>query len=123
MSLRYGSIGGADHHLSTLFRVDMGDPFVRPGIPYADHIEELVLRNEGTGTADTTRKQWVASQHRDTIATMIQRYDQLLLLSLNENCSTARMKRELLSRLIDPMNEGSRPSTVSIATQKRPREE
>ena len=86
----------------------MGDPFVRPGLSYEPHIEQVMLRNEGTLTADATKEDWIAAQHRDTLGMIIQRYDQLALLSLAENCSTHRVQRLMLERLAEPTRKRDR---------------
>lgn len=99
----------------------MGDPFVRPGIEYAPHIEQLVLRHHGTGTSSTTREEWLSAQHRDTLSTLVQRYDQLLLQSVQENVSTAQMKRMLLEKMLDPCRVGLSDGSQRHPSHKRGR--
>ncbi len=77
----------------------MGDPFVRPGIPYPPHIEALVLRVPGTGDADTTAHEWIESQHRDTLALMVDRVDHLAYAAVAENVCLGRMRHMLLSNM------------------------
>jgi splicing factor 3B subunit 5 len=86
----------------------MGDPFVRPGLRYEPHIEQVMLRNDGTLTADATRDDWLVAQHRDTLGMILQRYDQLAVLGLAENMSTHRLHRLMLERLADPTRKRER---------------
>lgn len=80
----------------------MGDPFVRPGVAYAPHIEHLVLRHPGTGTRNTTKHEWLTSQHKDTLASIVSHHDHLLYLSLAENVSVGRLRQQLLDRMVQP---------------------
>lgn len=80
-----------------------GDPFVLPGKPCAPHIENLVLRQEGTGTYHTTPEMWLQDQYRDTLGSLAQRYDLLMLTSLAHNNCNARTRRELLEKMVDPL--------------------
>jgi hypothetical protein len=80
-----------------------GDPFVLPGKPCAPLIENLILRQEGTGTYHTTPEAWVQDQYRDTLSSLAQRYDLLTLTSLAHNNVNARTRRELLEKMVDPM--------------------
>lgn len=77
----------------------MGDPFVRPGLEYAPHIEQLVLKNAGTGTADTTKHEWLAMQQQDTFAAILHHPSHVAYLSVAENVSCSRMKAALLDKL------------------------
>lgn len=80
----------------------MGDPYVRPGLEYQPHIEEVLLKNEGTMTVETTKEEWLRYQHRDTLATIVEHRDQLAYLSLAENVPPAKLERILLERMTDP---------------------
>jgi splicing factor 3B subunit 5 len=80
-----------------------GDPFVLPGKPCAPHIENLILRQEGTGTYHTTPEAWLQDQYRDTLSSLAQRYDLLTLTSLAHNNVNARTRRELLEKMVDPL--------------------
>lgn len=81
----------------------MGDPFVRPGLEYQGHIEQVLLKNEGTMTIETTKSEWLQYQHRDTLATLAAHPDQLYYLGLIENLPSAKMERILLERMVDPL--------------------
>ncbi|EPY31970.1 splicing factor 3B subunit 5 [Strigomonas culicis] len=83
----------------------MGDPFVRPGLEYQPLIEEVLLKNEGTITVETTKEEWLRNQHRDTLAAMIQNRDELMYLCLAENVPPAKMERILLERMVDPVKK------------------
>jgi splicing factor 3B subunit 5 len=80
----------------------MGDPFVRPGLEYAPHIEQVLLKHEGTMTLETTKDDWMRYQHRDTLAAIIENRDQLEYLSIVENLPPAKMERILLERMVNP---------------------
>ncbi len=79
-----------------------GDPFVRPGLPREPHLQALVRRFPQTGDAATSKHEWLTEQHRDTIASMVGRQDQLVWLSVADNMSVS----ELRSKLIDDLIEG-----------------
>lgn len=88
----------------------MGDPFVKPGLEYQPHIEEVLLKNEGTMSIETTKSDWLQSQHRDTLASILAHPDQLHYLSLIENVPSAKLERILLERMVDPLqHSGSLP--------------
>lgn len=55
----------------------MGDPFVRPGLEYQPHIEQTLLKHEGTMTLNTSKDDWLRAQHRDTLASIILHPDHL----------------------------------------------
>ncbi|CBH14562.1 hypothetical protein, conserved [Trypanosoma brucei gambiense DAL972] len=80
----------------------MGDPFVRPGLTYQPHVEQALLKNEGTLTLECTKDDWLRYQHRDTAATIILHRDHLEYLSIVENASPVRVERMLLERAVDP---------------------
>jgi splicing factor 3B subunit 5 len=78
-----------------------GDPFVRPGLPREPHLQALVRRYPQTGDASTTKHEWITEQHRDTIATVVGRRDQLVWLSVADNISVAELRNKLLTDLVD----------------------
>lgn len=80
----------------------MGDPYVNPGRYYAPHIEHLVLKHPGTGTADTTAHELFADNRKDTLATMLQDPAHLQYVSCAENVSSAKMRAALLDRMVAP---------------------
>ncbi|CAM43625.1 conserved hypothetical protein [Leishmania braziliensis MHOM/BR/75/M2904] len=81
----------------------MGDPFVRPGLEYAPHVEQVLLKHEGTMTLETTKDDWMRYQHRDTLAAIIEHRDQIEYLCIAENLPPAKMERILLERMVDPI--------------------
>lgn len=81
----------------------MGDPFVLPGVSFPAHVEQILLKNEGTMTLETTKADWLAYQHRDTLATIAGHADQLTYLSLIENVPTAKMEQILVERMVNPL--------------------
>lgn len=81
----------------------MGDPFVLPGLSFSPFIENVLLKNEGTMTLETTKADWLAYQHRDTLATIAGHMDQLTYLSLIENVPTAKMEQILIERMVNPL--------------------
>ncbi|KAH8604088.1 putative Splicing factor 3B subunit 10 (SF3b10) [Trypanosoma vivax] len=86
----------------------MGDPFVRPGLTYQPYVEQVLLRNEGTLTLESTKEDWMRYQHRDTLASIILHRDRLEYLSIVENAAPARVERILLERAVDPTRKRHR---------------
>lgn len=94
----------------------MGDPFVRPGVPCEAHVEQLVLKHPGTGHDATTQFEWMTQQHKDTLSSIVDRYDHLQWLAVAENTCAARMRFQLLNQMAQ--------SPCGVAPmRKRPREE
>ena len=56
----------------------------------------------GTGHADSTRWEWGSNIHRDTLASYIGHFDMLNHIALCENESKARVKFQLLKKMIQP---------------------
>lgn len=83
--------------------VIMGDPIVLPGLSFSGHIEQVLLKNEGTMTLETSKADWLAYQHRDTLASIVGHADQLTYLSLIENVPTAKMEQILIERMVNPL--------------------
>ena len=86
----------------------MGDPFVRPGV-HCDRYSELVLRNPGTGHADTTKHDWMTQLHRDGLAETLHHHDQLLHLSVAENVSVSRLRYSLFDKMVEPCGPPPQP--------------
>lgn len=80
----------------------MGDPFVRPGLEYQPHVEQVLLKNEGTLTLESTMDDWMRYQHRDTLASIILHRDHLAYLSIVDNIPPEKLTRLLLERMVDP---------------------
>lgn len=83
----------------------MGDPFVCPGLQYAPAIEAVMLRHEGTLGEYSTKDDWLVAQHRDTLGSLIQHYDELAYLCMAENVCPQRMRRTLLEKLANPLQK------------------
>lgn len=82
----------------------MGDPIVCPGLQYAPDIEAVLLKHEGTLGSASTKDDWLAAQHRDTIGSILQHHDELCYHSIAENVHPQRMRRTLLERLVAPLS-------------------
>lgn len=65
-------------------------------------LEHLQSKYVGTGHADTTRHEWLVNQHRDSIASYIGHHDMLSYFAIVENVSRARMRFNLLEKMINP---------------------
>eukprot|EP00758_Cryptobia_borreli_P008747 Tbor_TRINITY_DN5417_c3_g1::TRINITY_DN5417_c3_g1_i1::g.24991::m.24991/K12832/SF3B5, SF3B10; splicing factor 3B subunit 5 len=89
----------------------MGDPYVRPGLVYKPHIEKHVLKHDGTGTEKMSPEEWAESHYRDSLSTVAQRYDLLTYVSVGHGVCTARMKRQLLEKMVDPLGLRERERT------------
>jgi len=89
----------------------MGDPFVRPGLPYEPSTEQVMLRNHGTFTADCASDEWITAQHRDTLGTLLQRPDMLCMIAASEAVHPGRARRELLERMSQPTRKRDRDPT------------
>mmetsp|Transcript_14611 Transcript_14611/g.16789 ORF Transcript_14611/g.16789 Transcript_14611/m.16789 type:complete len:137 (-) Transcript_14611:6-416(-) len=98
----------------------MGDPFVRPGLSYAPEVEAVLLGQHGTMGSMTSVHDWIESQHRDTLASLVLHDDELQLQCLVENVCPQRMRRMLLERLVNPtrkvtvVQEGAVAATASV---------
>lgn len=55
-----------------------------------------------TGHADTTKYEWLTNQHRDSLASYIGHYDMLSYFAICENETKARVKFNLMERLLQP---------------------
>lgn len=81
--------------------------------------EDLTLkivqaRYEGTGHSDTTRDEWMATQHRDTNAMIIGNLHVLNYFSIATGQSVARTRLMLLDGTVDPLNPSSPYSMVDL---------
>lgn len=56
----------------------------------------------GTGHADTSKWDWATNIHRDTFASYLGHFDMLNHIALCENESKARVKFQLIKRMIQP---------------------
>ncbi|XP_062500592.1 splicing factor 3B subunit 5-like [Corticium candelabrum] len=65
-------------------------------------LEHLQSKYVGTGHADTTRYEWVVNQHRDSIASYIGHDNLLSYFGVVENETKARVKFNLLQKLLQP---------------------
>ena len=65
-------------------------------------LEHLQSKYIGTGHADTTKFEWLANQHRDSCAAYMGHFDLVNYFSIAENESKARIKFNLLEKMIQP---------------------
>ena len=57
---------------------------------------------EGTGHADTAKWEWASNIHRDTHASYLGHFDMINHIALCENESKARVKFQLLKKMVQP---------------------
>jgi len=65
-------------------------------------LEHLQSKYIGTGHADTTKFEWLVNQHRDSYSSYIGHHDLLNFFSITENESKARMKFQLMEKMLQP---------------------
>jgi len=65
-------------------------------------MEHLQSKYMGTGHADSTKFEWATNQHRDTFASLMGHYDLTNHLAIAENESKARIKFNLLEKMLQP---------------------
>ena len=65
-------------------------------------MEHLQSKYVGTGHADTSKWEWLLQQHRDSLASIVMHNDLLSYVSIAENETRARMRFNLMFRMIAP---------------------
>ena len=65
-------------------------------------LEHLQSKYIGTGHADTTKWEWMVNQHRDSICSYLGHYDMLNYFGIVENESKARVRYNLLEKMLQP---------------------
>merc|ERR1712076_215267 len=65
-------------------------------------LEHLQSKYIGTGHADTTKFDWLTNQARDTCASHIGHFDMINYFALAENESKARVRLNLMEKLVQP---------------------
>lgn len=65
-------------------------------------LEHLQSKYIGTGHADTTKYEWLTNQHRDSLASYLGHYDLLSYYSIAENEAKARVRFNLLEKMLQP---------------------
>ena len=78
-----------------------------------DHLQS---RHTGTGHADTTKHEWAANQHRDTLASNVGHYDMLSFIAVAQSDSVGRVRYQLLEKMLQPV--GAPPAAAAAASQK-----
>ncbi|KAJ1986806.1 hypothetical protein GGI25_001003 [Coemansia spiralis] len=74
--------------------------------------EQLHARHVGTGNADTTKHQWLAHQHRDTLAHYVADNSLATYISIAEGETVARTKFNMLQRMQQPCGPPPLPPAV-----------
>ena len=74
--------------------------------------EQLKARYVGTGHADMSKYEWMTNQHRDTYASHVAHYDQLVYMAVAQNESIGRTRLQMLEKMIRPC--GPPPPTKDI---------
>ncbi|KAJ2797815.1 hypothetical protein H4R21_004170 [Coemansia helicoidea] len=64
--------------------------------------EHMFAKCSGTGNADTTKHQWLTSQHRDTLAHYVADDSLAMYIAIAEGDSVARVKSRMLQRMRQP---------------------
>ena len=75
----------------------MGDRF-----NILSQMEHLQSKYMGTGHADTTKFEWAVHQHRDTFSSLLGHQDLTNYLAIGENESKARVKFNMLEKMLQP---------------------
>jgi len=65
-------------------------------------LEHLQSKYIGTGHADTTMYEWLTNQHRDSFASYMGHFDMLNYFGLVENEAKARIRFNLMERMLQP---------------------
>ena len=65
-------------------------------------LEHLQSKYIGTGHADTTKFEWMVNQHRDSFASYLGHHDLLSFFALAENESKARIRFNLMEKMLQP---------------------
>lgn len=66
-------------------------------------LERLQARYEGTGHPDTSRDEWLATQHRDTNALLLGNGSLVEYLSLAQGQHRQRTRLQLIDGMVDPL--------------------
>lgn len=65
-------------------------------------LEHLQSKYIGTGHADTSKWEWLVNQHRDSYCSYIGHFDLLNYFSVAENESKARVRFNLMEKMLQP---------------------
>ena len=79
-------------------------PQFKMGDRYNIHsqLEHLQSKYIGTGHADTNKWEWLTNQHRDSYASYLGHFDMLNYFSIVENESKARVRFNLMEKMLQP---------------------
>ena len=65
-----------------------------------DHVQNRFV---GTGSAETTKFEWLSNQHRDTLASNIGHNDMLSFIAVAQSDSVGRVRYQLLEKMLQPV--------------------
>ncbi|KAG5680853.1 hypothetical protein PVAND_010334 [Polypedilum vanderplanki] len=65
-------------------------------------LEHLQSKYIGTGHSDTLKWEWLTNIHRDSLSSYIGHYDQLSYFAIAENECKARVRFNLIEKIIQP---------------------
>lgn len=65
-------------------------------------LEHLQSKYIGTGHADTSKWEWLVNQHRDSYCSYMGHFDLLNYFSVAENESKARVRFNLMEKMLQP---------------------
>ena len=66
-------------------------------------LERLSLKYPGTGTADTTKEEWITNIHKDTIARALSDWAQLAYIAAAQGTSVGKVKYDLMMKYHNPL--------------------
>ncbi|KAI4547285.1 hypothetical protein MG293_003840 [Ovis ammon polii] len=65
-------------------------------------LEHLQSKYIGTGHADTTKREWLVNQHRDSYCSFMGHFDLLNYFAIAEKESKARVRFNLMEKMLQP---------------------
>lgn len=71
-------------------------------VSFSRNWEHLESKYVGTGHPDTTKFEWALNHQRDTLASHLGHSDLVAFLGIAENESLARVKLNLVERMLQP---------------------
>lgn len=92
-----GNIANVDLTIFNYLISGMGDRY-----NIHSQLEHLQSKYIGTGHADTNKWEWLTNQHRDSCASYMGHADMLSYFALAENESKARVRFNLMERMLQP---------------------
>ncbi|CAB0009191.1 unnamed protein product [Nesidiocoris tenuis] len=76
-------------------------------------LEHLQSKYVGTGHADTSKYEWLVNQHRDSYSSYLGHFDMLNFFAIAENEAKARVRFNLMERMLQPCGPPPRRNPMS----------